>query len=146
MNSDKCSRCVSDRVGLMFVGSVELLQGLGCLGLGIDWDTVLIAFAFVIAGVCVMDGVLRGNINSVLANLIFSVTGIFLTVAGIIKTVIILEANSTNDVNFTTLFLNARSIFVFAALVDVCFLFYVYSFLKKLKEEKQEENCSRILF
>ena len=146
MDSDKCSRCVSDRVGLIVVGNVEILQGLGCLGLWIDWDTILTAFAFVIAGVCAMDGILRRNMTSVLANLILSITGIFFIVAGFIKTVIILNANSTRDVTFKTLFLNERLIFIVAALVDVCFVLYVYSFFKKLKEEKEEQNCTRILF
>ena len=84
--------------------------------------------------------------TSVLANLILSITGIFFIVAGMIKTAIMLNANSTRDVTLKTFFLHPRSIFIVASLVDVCFVFYVYSFFKKLKEEKQEQNCTRILF
>ena len=150
MNSDKCSpcsRCVSDRVGVMFVGSIELIQGLGCLGLVIDWNHILTAFSFIIAGVCAMDGILRRNMTSVLANIILSVAGIVLIIAGIIEAVINLDADSTRKMTFKTIFLNPRSIFLVAALVDIFFLFYVYNFYKKLREEKkQEQDCTRILF
>ena len=63
--------CVDLRVGVVVIGILEILKGLACLVFTIDWDTVLTAIAYVVAGICIIIGGIRRNTTPLLITLVF---------------------------------------------------------------------------
>ena len=82
---DTCCCCVNQVVGTFFVASIEIVEGLAFLGFGIIWDTILTAIMFLIAGMCLMDAILRRSIASTLANATFLIAGICFIIGSSIR-------------------------------------------------------------
>ena len=144
---ETCCCCVDQIFGAFFVASVEIAEGLSSLGFGITWDTALMAFMFSLAGICLMDAIIRHNTNSALANIIILIFGTCLVIASTIQYFLTKDkSNSINDhdkENITT----ARLLFLIFIPVNIYFLIYVYKIHDLFKTEKEkEQECTSIIF
>ena len=144
---ETCCCCVNQLVGALFVASFKIVEGLACLGFGMTWDMILIATMFVLAGMCLMDGIIRRNLASTLANFIFSIIGICLIIASSIRYFLITEkSTASNDQHRETITI-ARLLFLIFIPIDIYFLIYVYNIYKTFKPKKEaQEDCTKIIF
>ena len=136
---DTCCCCVNQVVGAFFVASIEIVEGLAFLGFGIMWDTILTAIMFLIAGMCLMDGIIRRNTASTLVNITFVIVGICFKIASSIKYFLI----QSHEQQPKTI---ARLLFFIFIPIDIYFLVYVQNIYKTLKPKKEEEDCTTIIF
>ena len=143
---ESCCCCVDEIFGVFFVASVQIVEGLGSLGFGTTWDTVLITIVFLLAGMCLMDGIIRRNPSSTLANVILSVFGMCLIAASTIKFIIMHESAFLGNKENEDVAI-ARLLYLIFIPIDIYFLIYVYNIYKKLKPKKEEEeDCTKIIF
>ena len=138
---ETCCCCVNQVVGAFFVASIEIVEGLAFLGFGITWDTILTAIMFLIAGICLMDGIIRRNLASILVNVTFVIVGICFIIASSIKYFLIQSHYHIHEPKTI-----ARLLFFIFIPIDICFLVYVQNIYKTLKPKKEEEDCTKIIF
>ena len=138
---ETCCCCVNQVVGAFFVASIEIVEGLAFLGFGITWDTILTAIMFLIAGMCLMDAILRRSIASTLANATFLIAGICFIIGSSIRYFLIQSKDHIHEPKTI-----ARLLFFIFIPIDIYFLAYVQNIYKTLKPKKEEEDCTKIIF